>query len=338
MNDTLFEEQLRKAFERLPLPTSETTEAAMDGVGEPGGGFRGRGLDRIPRRARLLALAAVLPLLGIGTGFAMGRSLAPEAKVRTVRAAPLSATGGPGFLPATGWSTAQTGATEIPQAASAIAATGDVLDLPGQAPLHETVAHLGADGVAIQVVIYGRQGFRPALDRSYPARTLPLRLDDGVAQHEWEGGSGLRYVLTGRVEGWLVEADTYFGSDSPSAAVRAKAQQQLDRLILPNPCPVDAQVLAPSALDGAKDAVRALLFVGVDDTVSPPADYGDPQLTVARGAAAALVPPSCRGISQQRVATVEVSFPHLAGRPQLARQTYLASLQGDRWSVWARVR
>jgi hypothetical protein len=267
-------------------------------------------------------------------GYAAGRTLAPERTTTRTVPAPLSATGGPGFLPAGGWNTAQTGTTELPQAATALAATVDIADAPGDNP-RRTVSRLGPDDVLIQAAIYGREGFRPALDRAYPPRNEPLRLDQGDVQREWEGGSGLRYVITGRVDGWLVEAIAYFGSADPSAGVLGRADEQLGRLILPSPCPAAAQ--PPGTLDAAADAVRAQLFVGVDRSVAPPADYRRPALTGRLGTPADAVA-ACPAIPPDRIVVVDVRFPALSDRPEIGHQTYLVSRQDDRYVVWARVR
>jgi hypothetical protein len=337
MNDALFEERLREAFDHLPLPTEDVTKTtrgvALDVLGDgsprPTRGRRGG--------RRLLAAAAGLATLGVLAGFAMGRTLAPERTTTRTEAAPLSATGGPGFLPAGGWNTAQTGTSELPQAATALATTVEIVDTPGDNP-RRTVSRLGPDDVLIQAAIYGREGFRPALDRAYPPLKQPLRLDQGVAQRDWEGGSGLRYVITGRVDGWLVEAIAYFGSAEPGGATRRRADEQLGRLILPSPCPGGAQPLPSGGLDEAAASVRAQLFVGVDRAVKPPADYGKPAITARAAAADDAVPAACRTVPHDRIVVVDVRFPALRDRPELGHQTYLVSRQDDGYVVWERVR
>ena len=165
-----------------------------------------------------------------------------------------------------------------------------------------------------------------------------MRIEQGTLQREWEGGSsGLRYVITGRVDGWLVEAIAYFGSPDPSEAARRRADEQLGRLILPSPCPAAAQALPSGGLEAAAEAVRAQLFVGVDRSVTPPADYRRPVFDARRGASADAVA-ECGAVPADRVAVVDVRFPALRDRPELGHHTYLASRQDDRYVVWARVR
>jgi hypothetical protein len=337
MNDARFEEQLREAFDRLPGPAGDVTHAA-----------RGVALDVLEagappapraRRGGLLAAVAAVATLGILAGFAAGRTTAPDdAAPPPARpdAAPLSATGGPGFLPASGWNTAQTGNPQLPQAAGALAATVEIADAPGDNP-RRTVARLGRDDVLVAAAIYGRQGFRPALDRGYSPVDGPLRVEEGVVQHEWEGGSGLRYVITARVDGWLVEAIAYFGSAEPSDAALRRADEQLGRLILPSPCPVGAQALPPDALEAAGEAVRAQLFVGVDRSVTPRADYRNPAFDARLGTREDAVA-QCSAVPPDRVVVVDVQFPALRDRPELGHHTYLVSRQDDRYVVWERVR
>jgi hypothetical protein len=153
-----------------------------------------------------------------------------------------------------------------------------------------------------------------------------------------ELGRGSHPVISGRVDGWLVEAIVYFGAADPSAATRRLADDQLGRLILPDPCPAGAQPMTAAALDRAGDAVAAILFTGIDRSQTPPADYGDPAFTAGAPAGADIVPASCRDVPRDRIARVDVRFPRLATRPELARQTYLVSVQNGREVVWARVR
>jgi hypothetical protein len=134
----------------------------------------------------------------------------------------LALAGGPSFPPADGWHTAQTGPTVPPQAPAAVTATVELHEPPGDNP-RTAVASLGTDDVLIDVVDYGVG----RLD--YPPRRLPLRVDDGVAQHNWEGGQGLRYVIDAKVHGRLVEAIVYFGA-APTAATRRLADSRLAQL------------------------------------------------------------------------------------------------------------
>jgi hypothetical protein len=341
MHDLRFEERIRDAFDDLPVAADEATEAARAHVVQQvsrraPSGHRPRHAGRRPAAAAVGLLVA-----GLMAGCAMGRTSDRAETTPSPRPAaaaePLSATGGPGFPPAVGWNSAQTAGAVLPQAAAALSATVELADAPGDIPAN-TAGRLGPDDVLIQVLVYGRTGFRPANDEQYPRRTLPLRVDQGVAQRGWEGGNGLRYVLAGRVDGWLVEVAVYFGTADPAAATRRLADDQLARLILPDPCPAGAQPLTAAAHDGARDAVRAILFTGVDRSETPAAHYRNPAFATRTATSADPVPARCDAVPRDRVAVVEVRFPRLATRPELGLHTYLASVQNGQLVVWARVR
>jgi hypothetical protein len=125
---------------------------------------------------------------------------------------------GPAFPQAPGWDTAQMHGVP-PDAPAAMTATVPLAERPNEMP-HATLASLGADDVLIQVLDYGEK------DLGYPAR--PVRLGDGVRQTNWEGGEGLRYVITARIDGRSIEADVYLGA---GANLRT-ADQRLAQLIL----------------------------------------------------------------------------------------------------------
>jgi hypothetical protein len=170
--------------------------------------------------------------------------------------------------------------------------------------------------VLIDVVLYGRDGFRPAIDRGYRARTLPLAVAQGVAQHNWEGGHGLRYAISGMVDGWHVSASVYFGATEPTAATRRLADEQLARLTLPDPCPHGTEPVR--SLDASRDAVRAILVRGKNAVLTArPATAADP------------LPASCGDVPRDHVAVVEV---------QDRAETYLVSVRSGRERVWARLR
>jgi hypothetical protein len=91
--------------------------------------------------------------------------------------------------------------------------------------------------MAIVAIIYGRsRASSPRLVREFPIRPLPLRLDDAVVQHRWEGMPGpnvVQLVLTARVHGYLVQLDAYFGSQHPSHNQITIGQRELDSLSIP---------------------------------------------------------------------------------------------------------
>ncbi|HEY4279447.1 MAG TPA: hypothetical protein VGM91_14580 [Conexibacter sp.] len=334
-DDEEFEKRLRDSFDRLPAPSDTLTRASRE---RALGAFEAvfGAVVRPSRRAKRGLAALAVALLGCGTlaGFALGRTSAPEATTPSVRAS-LSATGGPGFEPARGWNTAQTGDAVLPQAGSASAATVKLLDPPGSNP-HLTLQQLGRSDVLIQVSIYGRADFVGSGWNTYPPRTLPLKTPGGDASANWEGGSGYRYVITGRVDGWLLEVIVSFGAQ-PSEATRRLADEELARLVLPSPCPA-AQAISPSQVEAAGAAVGRIIPRAVDRTVRPPADYRDPAMTSRRATAKDTVPTQCAQVPRDRIVVVDVSYPALRSRPRMASRTYLVSRQQGRAVVWARTR
>ena len=212
------ERTIGEARESLPEPDALATERARRAVLAARAG-RGRG--RLVAGA--LAFAAAL-----GAAFALGLVLAPGGATRT-------AANGPGFLPAAGWETFQTGLTQEPMAPTATAATvplgHDVLDetFPWQ-----TVATLRPGQVLLEAV-FGYTGDLQDLDTQFPPRSLPLSLHDaraiGTLEGQPLGTTALR--LEARVNGWNLDLLVFTRGRITSSA-RAAAQQELDRLVVPH--------------------------------------------------------------------------------------------------------
>src|SRR5689334_16178448 len=140
---------------------------------------------------------------------------------------------GPRFAPARGWHVPRSSEVRVPLDSTATAATVPVLDGAGSFPLH-TLPTLPRDGVLIRAMVFGRPGAR--WRRSYPRRSLPLQLAGAVPRAGWESGgfgTGSRGVIVGHARGSAFEVIVYFGARHPSASVLARAQAELDRLILP---------------------------------------------------------------------------------------------------------
>jgi hypothetical protein len=285
-------------------------------------------------------LLAIVLTFGTLVGFALGRSSAPDHPVHTTR--PLSATGGPWFVPAGGWNTAQTGDVAPPQGAAAMAATVKLLDPPGSLP-HKTLAELGPDDVLVTVILYSPADFMrgPGLApgrAGYPRRTLPLRVEQGLFDSGFEGVPQYwRYAIQGRVAGWMLEVDVWVGSAHPSAAVRRLADAQLRRLVLPSTCP-DADPLPAADLHGAGVIAGRMVPRGRNLRVKLPLDLRDPTITVHRATDADLVPARCREVPRARIAVVDVRYPHVAAGSPWKRRTFLVSRQRGRYVVWSRRR
>jgi hypothetical protein len=139
-----------------------------------------------------------------------------------------------------GWQVATTGiGTQPPQAPTAWATTLRVRGAVAADPLDTVIPRLRAHpaGIAIVVTIYGRARRASAgLRRVFPPRRLPLRLRDAAVQHRWEGMPSPGIVLetlTALVHGYLVQVDSYFGTQHPPPGRIAAAQRALSSLAIP---------------------------------------------------------------------------------------------------------
>ncbi|HUK95950.1 MAG TPA: DUF4232 domain-containing protein [Gaiellaceae bacterium] len=219
------ERTIRDARESLPEPEQEASERARTAVlaATPKGQ---------PRRMGRLALVAAVLVAALAGAFAAGLALAPSGSTKVARA------DGPGFLPAQGWDTFQTGATTPPQAPTATAANvklgPDVLveSIPWQ-----TVAKLRSGQVLLEA-LFSARGESAAIDAQYRPRSLPLSLADAKAEGPFEGQppNATAERLLARVNGWNVELFVFYGG-KPTRAARAAAQEELGRLVVPEAAP-----------------------------------------------------------------------------------------------------
>jgi hypothetical protein len=146
-----------------------------------------------------------------------------------------------GFVRLAGWHTATTGmGVGVPQAPTAWATTLPVAGASPTDPWSTLIPRLREHpaGIAVVVIIYGRAGpgVSRRLVREFPLKRLPLRLSDAFAQHRWEGMPSRNVVqlaLTGRIHGYLVQVDGYFGTQHPTEDQIAIAQRELNRLVIP---------------------------------------------------------------------------------------------------------
>src|SRR3954447_24225486 len=211
------ERTIREAREALPEPHDDATERARRAVL----GTRSR------RRQRRLAAGAIAFAAALAGAFALGLALAPGGATKPPAA-------GPGFLPAQGWETFQTGLVQEPLAPTATAATvplgHDVLDetFPWQ-----TIATLRRGQVLLEA-LFSNTGQVQGIDAEFPRRSLPLSFGDAAAGVTLEGsppGITARR-LEARVNGWNLDLLVFTrGRITPDA--RASAQQELTRLVVP---------------------------------------------------------------------------------------------------------
>jgi Protein of unknown function (DUF4232) len=217
------ERSLRDARASLPEPEPFATERTRAAV-----------LATVSQRSRLptrrLAIAAVVAAAALAGAFAAGLAVAPGGATTEAD--------GPGFLPARGWDTFQTGVTEPPRAVSATAANVALRSdaLAGSFPW-PVIAGLRAGQVLLQATFYPR-GESASTDRRFTPRTLPLSLADATPGASLEGQppNVSAYRLVARVNNYNLDLFVFFGG-RPTDAALAAAQEELDRLVVPESAP-----------------------------------------------------------------------------------------------------
>ena len=204
------ERLLREAGRSLPEPDAAVTRRARE---------RALGALR-PRRSLRRPLVAVLAAALVGAGVGIGALIAPSG---TAAPGPV----GFGFLPQPGWFVLQSGESPsegwpaLAMASNVPFASEDLVRGSAAAsgyPL-ATVERLPSDGVVI-VASFTARGFDKYYDRSFITGTL--RVGDGPLDGR----------LRARINGHNVEVFVYFGRTTPTRAMLAAAQRQLDRLIV----------------------------------------------------------------------------------------------------------
>jgi hypothetical protein len=177
---------------------------------------------------RTAAAAAAL----VAGGVALGLVAAPRGET----AAPaVIAPAGPGFLPAHGWNTLETGLVGSERRAVALAANVPVVDAPaGAAFPGRTIASLPSGGIVV-VAKFSWRGVPSSLSPPRVSLRNARRLD------RWPG-QPRRGIVLFRAEtqaaGYDLDVDVYFGAP-PSADTFAEAERQLGRLATP-PITLDA--------------------------------------------------------------------------------------------------
>jgi hypothetical protein len=216
------ERTLREARDRLPQPDAPATANARRAV---------VAATPASRRRRGLALGALVFAAAVAAAFAAGLALAPGGATRT-------AANGPGFLPATGWETFQTGLTREPMAPTATAATVPLgEDVLSETFPWQTITGLRAGQVLLHAIFYPG-GETAGVDAHFPSRSLPLSLHDANSGAALEGQppnvTALR--LEARVNGWNLDL-LVFSRGELTQAARTAAQEELERLVVPEAPP-----------------------------------------------------------------------------------------------------
>lgn len=219
------ERTIRDAQESLPEPEQEVTKRARRAVLAAAPQGRPRGVAR-------LALVAVVLVAALSGAFAAGLALAPGGATKAVRA------DGPGFLPAQGWDTFQTGITSPPYTPTATAANISIgADAIEETFPWRTIARLHRGQVLLQA-IFNPTGQSAGIDRSFPPRTLPLSLEDARPGAPLEGqppNASADHLLA-RVNGYNVQLFVFYGERATPAA-RTAAREELRRLVVPKGTP-----------------------------------------------------------------------------------------------------
>jgi hypothetical protein len=328
-----FDDQLTQLDDLYPRPTAEVTGRARAEVLSA----RPSGRRDVPLRrpGRRLVLAAIAVAAAVAAAFAAGLAVASSPE-RTITA-PTAATG-PGFLPATGWNVLQTGLTVPPEGPVASAANVPFApaDLSQQSPPTATVAALPASGVLLWAQFYP-SGQIPAIDRTFPVRTLPLRLADArvTTNPEGFGGSGAVRRIAARVNGYNVDVVIFFGANQPSASALADARGELARLTLPA-CPAIAQPIDPYEVAAAQAYLVAWLRAHYVSRLSDLRGARARAVVVSgvRDRRIRLVATTCASQAAHLVAVTVT--PSAAGRANLGRLPllYFLSKTSTGWSVW----
>jgi len=224
---------LREAREALPAPGEDSTLRA-----------RRRTLATIRRgraRNRILVLVGATLVAAVALGVTAGSLNAPSGTAAREPAVV-------GFVPEPGWFALQSpppavrGQQMVAVAANVPFAADDVvhgLVEPSGLP-YSTLLLLPPRGIVIVATTTTR--IDPHLapvrtDPIYSKAALPLRVRDAVPYVQW--GTQVRpdqplasYQLRAEVEGVNVDVTLYFGASTPTSAMRAAAQRQLQELVI----------------------------------------------------------------------------------------------------------
>lgn len=245
---------LREGRATLAVPDETTTERARE-----------RALGAIRRRrprGRVLGVVVLAIVFTLALGVGLGVLVTPSGSAA-------SGSVGTGFLPAPGWTVLQTGADASPdRQALAIAANvppepeDDARGIRASSGLpYATLLRLPESGVVIVALFTVREPYAWQ-DEEFPRRKLPLRVRDALQSISYstqvrpERPLG-QYELRARVNGHYVDLQFYFGTARPSQALVAKAQRQLDRLVVASASASEA-VRIPAAASATPSASRVI--------------------------------------------------------------------------------
>jgi hypothetical protein len=154
---------------------------------------------------------------------------------------------GPNFTPAKGWTTVATGTAEKSAGYAPLAWATNIALLRnpgpfGVFPLGGTeIRDLPSDGILITAWLPAPElvpAPKNVKNMPYVDRELPLKLSDADVRLTWEGQPAPNipeYLILARVKEQWLDVRVYFGTLHPSHNQLEAAQEQLNRLTIPDP-------------------------------------------------------------------------------------------------------
>jgi hypothetical protein len=246
-SDHDLERLLREGWTNVPEPEATTTRRARERAIAA--------VRRRPRRrVRIAALVGTALVVAIALGVGIGSLVAPSG---TASSGPI----GFGLLPEAGWYALQSATPRAPgqpRVAMAANVPFDEEDMvnglaePSALP-YTTLLGLPLRGVILIVTFTEPDPWvKSTPSPRYPTRTLPLRLSEATPYIEY--GTQIRpeqplgqYQLRATVDGKLIDVNVYFGTPTPSSALRAEAQRQLDGLVVHSGAPTETDAVVRPA-------------------------------------------------------------------------------------------
>lgn len=230
-SDFDLERLLRDARKALPGPEEPATRRAREKALQA--------VRRHPRRSVGIAAASITSFaIVLALGIGIGALVAPSGQAAKDAV-------GLGFLPAPGWTAFQTGGEVSPIFQTVAIASNVPLDPedqvagaadPSGLPL-ATLEKLPANGVVIVASFTRSTPIPGGFDSDLPRRELPLRLSE--ATHYLQLGTQVRpedplgqWEIRGVVNKHVIDVILYFGTTTPSAALLADANRQLERMVV----------------------------------------------------------------------------------------------------------
>lgn len=242
------EDRLEQSKRNLPVPNEEITkevratlfrrltsgEEQSAASEETRRGLRAWPVNR--RRVLTLVVATAIPCLVLGgmlTALVWPGSSPARANAQASRYP------GPTFTPADGWTTLVSSEAKFAPSAWASSVPIDVSPSVFETALDEgPLADLPPNGIVILVSLSFPERVPAPESADYPNRTLPLQISDAEIRTKWLGQPNpdiVQYFLNARLKDQWVDIRIYFGAPDPGDEGIETAQDELDRLTIPDP-------------------------------------------------------------------------------------------------------